>query len=740
LSLFLKHFSDDDELMVTVEAADSEAAEAATTAIAESLRSHPEIARKVVDRPPWEEDPAQLSEFAAYLLLNSPPNRIRPALQRVAPGEAEKTAWESVQRLSETSSPTEIFRLSYDPFRFSGVLGRLATTAADRPGEFSSGDGTFHVIYVEAAPVLSDYRKSIAWIASIKEVIASIPLPSGVKIRYTGEPAFKAEISAGMQRDMTTSGFSTLVFIGLIFWLCHRRIVPLAHLVTMLALIFVLSLSIAGLFLSELTVIGVGFAAIMIGLSVDYGYVIYQDWSRVGGTAADLRKRSRSGILWASGTTAVAFFMLNFSSLPGLSQLGNLVAIGVLVGAGVMLTLFAALIARLPWTPHAPSRLDAAFGSPRTVRCGAWGVAGLVAILLAALVFRGWPALDAGTNAFRPRHSDANDALDRVYEKLSDQRDFLSLIVSGRNEQEVLSRLHQADEKLVTAQGQGKILSYISPLPLWPDEHHQKENLPLLASLAGEKKRLQAALEQAGFTEDAFALTARVLDQWAGWQSQQPPIWPQSPASLWIMRHIASHAPGEFVTLGIVRPAPGQVDALMSIQGEGICLVSWEQMGAELKRTIPREFLWLVGSLVAVVLFLLYFAFRSLIDVALCAVTMALVFLSLMGAMALLGWDWNLFNLATLLLLLGTGVDYSIYMILALRRHPEETLIAQKTTGQVIFQCAASAVVGFGSISWVSNMGLASMGRTCALGLMLDALIAIYLLPAAWRFFHRQRK
>ena len=115
---------------------------------------------------------------------------------------------------------------------------------------------------------------------------------------------------------------------------------------------------------------------------------------------------------------------------------------------------------------------------------------------------------------------------------------------------------------------------------------------------------------------------------------------------------------------------------------------------------------------------------------------MGLVFVSLTGAMALLGMDWNFFNLAAILLLLGTGIDYSILFILALRANGGDVPDAQRQLGLVIVLCAAAASAGFGSIAWANNLGLASLGKTCALGLVLDALITVFLLPIAWKFFH----
>src|SRR4030095_2195094 len=53
------------------------------------------------------------------------------------------------------------------------------------------------------------------------------------------------------------------------------------------------------------------------------------------------------GILWSALTTAGAFFVLNLSVLPGLGQLGSLVAIGIVLGAAVMLYVYLPVLLRL---------------------------------------------------------------------------------------------------------------------------------------------------------------------------------------------------------------------------------------------------------------------------------------------------------------------------------------------------------------------------------------------------------
>src|SRR5258707_1157384 len=54
LSLFLKHFAQPNELIVTVEAATPEAAEIAADTLAETFARRPDFVQRAVSRAPWE--------------------------------------------------------------------------------------------------------------------------------------------------------------------------------------------------------------------------------------------------------------------------------------------------------------------------------------------------------------------------------------------------------------------------------------------------------------------------------------------------------------------------------------------------------------------------------------------------------------------------------------------------------------------------------------------------------------
>jgi len=740
LGMFLKHFSLPTELLILLEGADAEKLDAEVASLEEGLRARGDLARRVVAAPPWEKDPAQLAEFLAWMLLNQPPEAMATFRASMDPEKIGETLGKTLERLNESMSPREMALLGYDPLGFTQVMAGEGLFSAEMQSEFSSADGTFRVIYVEAAPTLGNYKANIAWINEVKAFTQKWNDGRGLKIGFTGEPAFVADISGTMEWDMASSGFVTLFVISGIFYVCYRRHKPLPALLTMLGIVFVISLAAAGLFLDDLTVIGVGFASIMIGLSVDYGYLIYEKSLHHQGTLKELQRDCLQNIFWTAGTTAAAFFSLNLSSLPGLAQLGNLVGIGVIIGAAVMLILFAPIAMRWKVTGFSavsaePHLLQRVLRRPGFIKAGTWLTFGLVLVLLGTLFIKGPPGFDFGSRTLRPRHSGAYDAMDKLYARLADDRELVSVIASGTSETQVYERLRVTDEKLLAAKERGDLEDYRSTLALWPAEEHQRQNLKELQSLVAAAPRLKQAVLDAGFNEEAFLLASGVLKQWGEWAEVKTPFWPQNDASRWILRRTASHKEGGFAAMGVIRPAPGKAESIEAeVATEGVRLASWKLLGAELQRVIPAEFVKLILGLLVVIFVILFFGFGSLRDVLLLAVTMGLVFCSLAGAMSLLGMQWNFFNLSALLLLLGTGIDYAVLLLLAIRRNGGDFREAQSSLGLVIILCAASAAAGFGTIGWANNLGLASLGITCALGLVIDALISIFLLPHLWRF------
>ena len=140
-----------------------------------------------------------------------------------------------------------------------------------------------------------------------------------------------------MEHDMRGTVGITAGLIALLFWVMQRRLVLLGGLAAVLALAFLTALGLAGWIYGELSIMAAGFAAILIGLAVDYGVLICQEGKVAGRGSAALWRATGATVMWAALTTAVVFLALNRSGLPGIAQLGTVVACGIVAGAALML-------------------------------------------------------------------------------------------------------------------------------------------------------------------------------------------------------------------------------------------------------------------------------------------------------------------------------------------------------------------------------------------------------------------
>ncbi len=348
------------------------------------------------------------------------------------------------------------------------------------------------------------------------------------------------------------------------------------------------------------------------------------------------------------------------------------------------------------------------------------------------LATHGFPGLERTAAALKPRNSLAYETVNRIYEKLADSPRTLNLLITGDTPAQIHDRLVAATASLDELQAEGLVKSALLPTAFWPDSAAQQSNLATIAPAIAARDQLLSAVETAGFTAEAFALTGALLDNWQTLSA--PPVWPTDPRTLWILRR-AIHRPD--AAMGAVEPAATLSDADYAalpsrIDAPGITLLSWPLLGQELARFAAEEMLVPLSIFAAVLLGMLVLVFRNAFDVSFAIGILALNTLTLLGGMTLLGFTWNFMNIAAALLLLGTGVDFSIHLIRSLRETNGNLVVTHRTVGTALLLCGVTTTTGFASISWAASEGLASLGRVCALGFAVNTAIAIFLLPRLW--------
>jgi hypothetical protein len=144
--------------------------------------------------------------------------------------------------------------------------------------------------------------------------------------------------------------------------------------------------------------------------------------------------------------------------------------------------------------------------------------------------------------------------------------------------------------------------------------------------------------------------------------------------------------------------------------------------------TIIRAFVLAGACAFVSIAVLLWIALRRVSDVLLTLVPLLVAALVTLELCALLNFPLNYANIIALPVLLGVGVAFKIYYVMAWRSGQSDFLQSPLTRA-VLFSALMTATV-FGSLSFSSHPGTASMGKLLALSLACTLASAALFQPA----------
>lgn len=752
LKLLRDGFAGGSDLVIALEAEDDLSAEEAMTALAEGLQKRTDLVKEVRWAQPMAQQAQSGAALLAWSLQNADPAKLRALKTRLEGAGAEAQFQKSLQSVTTALDAEKVQRASYDPL---GLLDCLDTSSASAlEGSLFglvSEDGAFRMLLVTPAESVGNYKSAAAWLEKIKAEVqtqlqTNFPDQTRPTVRYTGEPAFQAEIGAGIEKDMSSTIGLTEVLIAILFWIMFRRLKPLMWIQGLLMLSMVITLGVGGLLVGKLSIMSLGFAAIVLGIIVDYAVLIIQEARQhPQEDAKTLRKMAAPGIIAGACTTATVFLSLLFSGLPGLAELGLLVALGVLVGLGVMLT-FAPILAA--GKQPADSIISVAV-RPVRHRAALVGTVLLFGSMTAIFLTKGLPVFQTSAEALRPTNSESMDTFQWMQERMGRENEAsLPVLITGPVT-ELQKRTEDLAQKLDAAVKAGSIVRHALPTMLVGSPTAQLANREVLQWIIQEQPRFEKAADAAGFTESATALLRGLTSVWKEGQA----TWPQdesSAAAMPILSRLiatgnraksAGMADGEGVVLASVnipgKPGLPDREKLAELQrilspDTGAWVAGWETLGGALSSLVQRDLNRQLIPICLVLALTLLITFRNVKDLLLSTLLLGGGLGALAATMSALGIGWNLASLAAIPLLLGTGIDYGIHLLLALKKSGNDIHQVQATTGRAVFFSGMTTVIGFSSLFFAGNRGISSLGLACCVGTIWILLIVLWLLPH-WR-------
>lgn len=735
----------------------------AAWALCERLGSSP-LVDSVRCGPTEQDERFWFGEVLPRAPLLAPPERIPDLLRRLDRAAIRSRIAGERSRLQGPFEPVEAALFSADPLGLADTLevapAMTAVTYDPVLDAFVSASRRRVLAVVVPTATELDSTAGVELVATLESAFADVRSEFGADLEFDaiGGPIYAANDASVIRADVTriTSGSMILVVLILGAYFGGLRL-PAVLAVAILAAV-VWTTALVTLADVRLSVFGLSFAAILIGLGVDYGIHAAARFRRaLGGDVGSARAmvlalRETAGAIVASvATTLAAFFVLTFSKLGPVRELGSVVSLGV---AAVLLA--SALIG----APLAVLlvRRDVRSGSPvlwrgltRSVEMIVDAATARPALTLAAAgvltLLSGWTARGVEFNddlgSFRP-HSERIERIERIFtEDFSLGLGAVQVVLEAPTLDAALERAarleHELDERLP-----GDVLIESPARFLIADKLAADRLARLAPSIDPELPAfVRRELTRNGFRPEAFSDALDVLDALAA--GEAPRQIPSASRPDWLDRFVRVYPAGASVLMRVSAragraaelPETSVASAIRELAPTAI-IASVPLLGAELSQALGGEFrrmlLWSAAAVILVVL--LSFGGRPRPALlALTPVSLGCVWLA--GLYGACGVSVDPFAITVAPILLGLGIDDGLHAVHGARHHGG-TVSSIRAVGGAMTATTLTTCAGFGSLAISRVPALRQAGLLVAVGTVLCLIASLTVIPAAGALLRRE--
>ncbi|WEY41824.1 MMPL family transporter [Paraburkholderia sp. SUR17] len=640
--------------------------------------------------------------------------------------------------------------------------------------------------FVTVQPVLNyaKLRAGASASAAIRAQAAALHLDTryGAKVRLTGEQPLADEEFASVEDGAALNGAITLLVVLGILWLALRSGRMIVAVLVTLAVGLAVTAALGLMMVSALNMISVAFMVLFVGLGVDFGVqfgVKYREEryheDRIEAALVNTGRTVGVPLTLAAVAVAESFFSFLPTAYRGVSELGRIAGVGMFVAYFASMTLLPALIKMLAppgeATPPGFKQLapvDAFLDRHRKpVLIGTLVVVVGASPLLARLQFDFNPLhlKDTHTESMATLLALKNSPVisvndvsvlgasladaDRIAAHLSklpqvgrtttlssfipgDQQQKMMLVASAA--QQLLPALTQAPAPAATdAVRVAALKRAANQLSLAADEHpgagaaeakHLSATLTKLANAdAATRDRAEKAIAEP--LRLALGQLANLLQPTEITRATLPPGIVRD----WV-------APDGHALVDVAPKVPPGVDpnddVMLRNFAQAVKAAEPGAIGGPISilhsaNTIIKAFLQAAAWAVLSITVLLWLALRRFADVLRTLIPLLVSAVVTLELCVVFGMPLNFANIIALPLMLGVGVAFKIYFVMAWRSG--QTGLLQSSLTHAVMFSAATTATAFGSL-WLSHHpGTSSMGRLLALALFCTLIGAVVFQP-----------
>ncbi|MFC1883447.1 RND family transporter [Thermodesulfobacteriota bacterium] len=567
-----------------------------------------------------------------------------------------------------------------------------------------------------------------------------------ISIGITGGYALNAQEEDLFRGDLISCLVGSALAIAILFLLVYRSVVVFSFIILPLGVGLQLALGTMAILFDRIHLLATAFATVVLGLGIDFAIHIYDRYKmerHAGKTieqAAELSiYRTGASVLAGGLTTLSAFLVLTIIDNPLLSQIGWLVALGLMF---CLITILWALPACLVWLDRRKGRTPGRqINQLGMAVLGKWisrhpFVALTLSAVLLALTVPGisFIRFEGRPTALQPRGLEAVEIREDLLGAFGGNQDYVLVAWRAKNIKAFREKSKALDLKMNDLEREGAISSWVSLNKLASLEPLYLEGV--------DRSTIDRVFQKYGLKLDDFIMTRQFIDavtgsrennlENCGYLEQFPDIFKRF--------FICEQDQVQGITWVRVsgKDKALQLQARLTKSFPDIILINPRLAVGELVSEVQNELgttLLLAGIIVLGILTLFL---RRISAVILTLLPMVLGLAATAGVMGWAGIQLNPFNFIVLPILLGIGLDDGIHIY---RRFMElgeirETL---STTGRSVLVTTLTTACGFGSLSLAEYHVLKGMGLMTIFGVLACFFFSVVTLPSVLRLLYKKK-
>ena len=649
---------------------------------------------------------------------------------QLSPGEIDRSLAADLAQLLQPQGMVLKETIRRDPLQLERLVQQKLGYLNPIPevqlknGHFLSHDGHSSLILADTPVQITDAVGSKALLDAF--AMACQQLPEGISANLISGHPYTLVNAQTIQKDMKLVLLVSGVGLLLLFLLCLRSFRALfVYLLPLFSM--VIALLVTGTCFETLSGITVGFGAVLLGITIDFGLHVYfaLRYGRSQQGREQLLRAVSRPVAFGALTTLAAFAVLLSSELPGQRQLAVFAMAGIVTALLLALLILPHFIGqsggddlsfRLQLRRHIYDRIP-------VLRIGVllfWlGMVSFAAVQAQHLT------INAELRQLSYLPTELQQAEQHLGETWGDMRSRALVFASAEDLEGALQLNEQVWQHL---ESRGMLKDSVSLAPLLPSQQTQQRNSQAWDDFWQEQRAtaqdlLQLGGQKYGFSDNAFAPFWRRLDQDASMMS------PELLEHWGLGRALDSLLLKNNQGYQLLTLIPDQPDLTNALDREfaelpALSVVSQRHFSQQLSHEIGADFSRFISFAGVAVLVLLFLLFRCLQEVLLALLPVLTGLLVMFGGMGWLGLEMNLFNVVASILVIGLGVDYGIFMVC--HSQQEEHLASSRA----ILISGLTTLVGFGALVLARHPALHSIGLTVLLGISAAVPTAVLVIPA----------